>query len=29
MNPDFEARMPSKETIQKFGWIKYEIKTIE
>ena len=29
INPDFETRMPSKETIQKFGWTQYDLKIIE
>ena len=29
INPDFETRIPSKETIQKFGWMKYNLKTAQ
>jgi hypothetical protein len=29
INPDFETRMPSTATIKKFGWTKYELRSIK
>ena len=29
INPDFETRTPSRDAIQKFGWTKYNLKTIK
>ncbi len=29
INPDFETRIPNKNTIQEFGWTKYNLKIIK